>query len=277
MFAHPQPQPQPWGQPVLPPHAYGPYDPMANGYMPAYYPSQPTFAPQPGPHPMSPPPPGAPMMHARTPSDVMSPPPVGHFSPNGAPPPPGSYGPMSPHGYSHPGQGHMGMPPIPPLAPLPPLHPHAHPGPPHPHANVYNPATSPVPPFPMHQDAPGPYPMPQPPAGVSYPESANGLKSEHPQAENYNSHPNHHNGNNQYRRGAPRRASFSARKPPCLFFPAGRCKNGYVFLLFDMLAISKILIVMTADSLMCCLKTAHLHRTLLFQQLDQVLPGLAVT
>jgi hypothetical protein len=27
-----------------------------------------------------------------------------------------------------------------------------------------------------------------------------------------------------------RRPSFGSRKPPCLFFPSGRCKNGYEIL-----------------------------------------------
>ncbi|KAF9477519.1 hypothetical protein BDN70DRAFT_934148 [Pholiota conissans] len=220
MFAHPQ---TPYFQGPMPP-PYPPYDPMGNPYVPQYYqPPPPPFQPQPGAHPMSPPP----VMHARTPSEVMSPS-LGHFSPNGAPPPPsGPYGHLSPPIYPHPGHVPMAMQPIPPLAPLPPLHPHAphHPNSgPQPHPNLYNSATSPVPPFPLHQEVPGPYPMPPPPANINY-DPANGVK---PEPENYNihsNHPNHREGLN-HRRGAGRRPSFSARKPPCLFFPAGRCKNG---------------------------------------------------
>jgi hypothetical protein len=36
-------------------------------------------------------------------------------------------------------------------------------------------------------------------------------------------------GANHNRRGNNRRASFGGRKPPCLFFPAGKCKNGLVY------------------------------------------------
>ncbi|KAF8202989.1 hypothetical protein BJ912DRAFT_1101885 [Pholiota molesta] len=227
MFAHPQ---TPYYQGPMPPQ-YPPYDPMGNSYVPQYYPPPPPFQQQPGAHPMSPmsPPPGPPVMHARTPSEVISPS-LGHFSPNGAPPPPsGPYGHMSPPIYPHPGHVPMGMQPIPPLAPLPPLHSHApHPNSgPQPHPNLYNSSTSPVPPFPLHQEVPGPYPMPPPPANINY-DPVNGVKPEGLHAENYNmhtNHPNHREGLN-HRRGAGRRPSFSARKPPCLFFPAGRCKNG---------------------------------------------------
>ncbi len=79
---------------------------------------------------------------------------------------------------------------------------------------------------------PGPYPMPPPPANINFPEPVNGVKPDGAPAENYNNntnHPNHREGLNAHRRGGPRRPSFNnSRKPPCLFFPAGRCKNGYV-------------------------------------------------
>ncbi|PPQ67183.1 hypothetical protein CVT25_005784 [Psilocybe cyanescens] len=217
MFAHPQ---TPYFQPgPMPPVQYPPYDPMGHQYISRYYPSPPPFQQSPAGHPMSPmsPPPGPPMMHARTPSEVISPS-MGHFGPNGPPPPPIPYGPMSPPVYSHPGQVPISMPPI---SPLPAMHPHG-PQPPHavpqPPANLYN-STSSVPPFSLHQDATGPYSLPVPPSNINYPDAANGVRSENSQVENYNAHPNH-------RRGAGRRPSFSSRKPPCLFFPSGRCKNG---------------------------------------------------
>lgn len=228
MFAHPQ---TPYFQGPLPPQ-YPPYEPMGNPYMPQYYQPPPSFQQPPSAHPMSPmsPPPGPPVMHARTPSEVISPS-MGHFSPNGAPPPPSApYGHMSPPIYPHPGHAPMGMQPLP-LSHLPPLHqhtPHPHSGP-QPHPNLYNSAASPVPPFPIHQDAPGPYPMLPPPANINYPEPVNGIKPEGAPAENYNNntnHPNHREGLNAHRRGGPRRPSFTSRKPPCLFFPSGRCKNG---------------------------------------------------
>lgn len=209
--------------------------------MPQYYQPPPSFQQPPSAHPMSPPP-GPPIMHARSPSEVISPS-MGHFSPNGAPPPPAApYGHISPPIYSHPGHAPMGMQPLP-LPPLPPLHqhsPHPHSGP-QPHPNLYNSAASPVPPFPMHQDAPGPYPMPPPPANINFPEPVNGVKPDGAPAENYNNntnHPNHREGLNAHRRGGPRRPSFNnSRKPPCLFFPAGRCKNGYVIFFFCMLLV----------------------------------------
>ncbi|KAJ3514394.1 hypothetical protein NLJ89_g2409 [Agrocybe chaxingu] len=217
MFAHPQP---PFFQGPMPPAQYPPYDPMANPYVQQYYPPpQPSFQQPPPPlnGPMTPmsPPPGAPLMHARSPSEVVSPP-LGPFSPNGAPPVP--YGPMSPPVYSHPGQGHVSM-------PVPPSHsqqPHPHPGPQSP--NLYHPSTSPVPHYPVHQDA---YPPPGPP-NVSYdPAHLNGVPAP---LENglpdFSNHPNPRDGLNNHRRGSGRRPSFGARRPPCLFFPAGRCKNG---------------------------------------------------
>ncbi|KDR85400.1 hypothetical protein GALMADRAFT_357277 [Galerina marginata CBS 339.88] len=221
MFAHPQTT---YFQGPMPPVQYPPYDPMGHQYVPQYYPSPPPFQQPPGGHPMSPmsPPPGPPIMHARTPSEVVSPS-LGHFSPNGPPPPPIPYGPLSPPVYPHPGQVPITMPPVP---PLPPLHPHAPHSAPQPHPNLYNSSSTSVPPFPLHQDAPAPYPVPVPPSNTNYPD-ANGVRPpENSQVENYNVHPNHREGVNNHRRGSGRRPSFSARKPPCLFFPSGRCKNG---------------------------------------------------
>ncbi|KAF9056568.1 hypothetical protein BJ165DRAFT_1522469 [Panaeolus papilionaceus] len=213
MFAHPQ---TPYFQGPMPPVQYPPFDPSPYG--PQYYPSPPQFQQPPNLHPMSPmsPPLGPHIMHARTPSEVVSPAP---FSPNGAPhpPPPVPYaGPI----YPHPGQMPvpMGMPPIPPIHHSPTSH--THPGPQSPH----NYPTSPVPPFPLPQDGAVPYPPVQPVPG-SYSES-NGLpKPDLPRGEHFAPHPNHRE-SGHIRRNAPRRPSFGARKPPCLFFPAGRCKNG---------------------------------------------------
>ncbi|KAF8913057.1 hypothetical protein CPB84DRAFT_1760251 [Gymnopilus junonius] len=214
MFAHPQ---TPYFQGPMPPAPYPPYDSLGHQYVPQFYPSPPNFQPPAG-HPMSPPP-GPPIMHTRTPSEVVSPS-LGHFSPNGAPPPPVPYGPLSPPVYPHPGQVPVGIQPIP---ALPPLHPHAsHPAPPS-HPNLYNPSS--VPPFPLHQDASAPYPLPVPPSNVNYPD-ANGTRLPEAQTENYNVQPNHREGGNGHRRGSGRRPSFGSRKPPCLFFPSGRCKNG---------------------------------------------------
>ncbi|PPQ71127.1 hypothetical protein CVT24_009863 [Panaeolus cyanescens] len=212
MFAHPQ---TPYFQGPMPPVQYPPFDPTPFG--PQYYPSPP-FQQPPNVHPMSPmsPPPGPPIMHARTPSEVVSPPP---FSPNGAPhpPPPVPYnGPV----YPHPGQMpiHMGMPPIPAVHHSPTLH--THPGP----QSAPNYPTSPVPPFPMSQDGAVPYPPVQP-APINYSEPNGASKPELPHGEHFSSHPNHREGGH-IRRHTPRRSSMSGRKPPCLFFPAGRCKNG---------------------------------------------------
>jgi len=217
MFAHPQ---TPYFQGPMPSAQYPPYDPMGNAYAPQYYPP-PSFQQQSNGHPMSPPP-GPLIMHARTSSEVVSPS-LAHFSPNSAPPPPPApYGPLSPSVYPHPGQVPIAMPSIPPL------HPHPQSGS-QPHPNLYNStSTSPVLPFPVHQDPSGPYPIPPPPSNINHPDAAGGLNPspEDHQAENYNTHPTHREGMNHHRRGAGRRPSFTSRKPPCLFFPAGRCKNG---------------------------------------------------
>ncbi|KAF8167704.1 hypothetical protein B0H34DRAFT_792399 [Crassisporium funariophilum] len=223
MFAHPQ---TPYYQGPMPPVQYSPYDPMGNPYVPTYYPSPPPFPQSNGIHPLTPmsPPPGPPHMHARSPSEGIHPV-QGHFSPNGVPPPL-PYGPMSPPVYSHPGHVPVPMP----IPPLPPLHhqvPHHHPGPQSP-PNLYGSSTSPVPPFPVHQDVPVSYSSTVPPSNVNYPEVASSVKQspENDQAENYITHPVHREAANHHRRGSIRRTSFGARKPPCLFFPAGRCKNG---------------------------------------------------
>ena len=258
MFAHPQTN---YYQGPMPSVQYPPYDPMAHQYVSQYYPSPPPFQ---QPHNMSPmsPPPGPPVMHARTPSEVVSPS-LGHFSPTTAPPGAVPYGPMSPPVYPHPSQVPMGMSPMPALSQQQP-HP-AHPPPvPQSHPNLYNASASTVPPFALHQDAPGgPYPIAVPPPNHNYPDTNIIRSPENPQVENYNTHPNHRDGGNNHRRGTGRRPSFNSRKPPCLFFPAGRCKNGCVS--FTCIFISPIIypfLVMIADSRMLYLKMAR-HRTIL--------------
>ena len=212
MFAHPQ---TPYYPAPVPPLHYPPYDPIGNPFMHSYYqpPPPPPSFPQPdGIHhltPLSPPPPGPSAMHTRSSSEVVSPS-QSHFNPNGPLP----YGPL-------PVYPHSGQMPVPlSIPPLPPLHhpiSHPQPGPQSPH-NVYNASTSPVLPFVLHQDLPGPS---APPVAINYPDIAPSVKLPPEQTENYNIHPRETN-----RRGAGRRPSVGSRKPPCLFFPAGRCKNG---------------------------------------------------
>jgi len=213
MFAHPQTPYYP-----APPLHYPPYDSIGNPFMHSYY-QPPPFQQPDGIHhltPLSPPPPGPSVMHTRSPSEVVSPS-QGHFSPNGAPPLP--YGPITSPVYSHSGQMPVPMP----MPPLPPLHhpiSHPQPGPQSPHS-IYNASTSPVLPFILRQDLPG---LSAPPAALStlnYPDIAPGVKLPPEQTENYDIQPRETN-----RRGAGRRPSVGSRKPPCLFFPAGRCKNG---------------------------------------------------
>ncbi|KAK7059179.1 hypothetical protein VNI00_001806 [Paramarasmius palmivorus] len=229
MFAHPQ---GPYFQGPLPPPAQypAPYDPMnPQNYSPNYYPmSPPSFQPPP-PNgvPMNSLPSSPPPMAQGPPSNEMTPPPA-PFSPNGAPVqlpyppmvPPSPYPP-------HPGQPpmHMGGPPVPAVY---------HQGPPPPPQGqpqsppaMYN-GVPPPPPFAMQPNVPPQYP---PPAPVAYPD-VNGvaIKSPplNPQPDFASPVPHGtresatHN-----RRGSVRRGSFGVRsKPPCLFFPAGKCKNG---------------------------------------------------
>ncbi|KAG6832527.1 hypothetical protein H0H92_000156 [Tricholoma furcatifolium] len=201
MFLHPQ---QYYPGSLPPPAPYvAPFDPM-NGqqYPPNYFPPPP-FQPN---GVMSPPPhPG----HGPSPSEVAMPvqPP---FSPNGVPPAP--YNHMSPNAYPHPGQTPVPMM----MAPLPP--PHHQPLPPNP---MYNTPAS----------APGYHPHD---GSAPYPVKPNGhLQDFNGDMKPLNPHDapgsnNHHPTRDPAgaRRGGARRASLNGRKPPCLFFPSGRCKNG---------------------------------------------------
>jgi hypothetical protein len=225
IFLHPQ---GPYFQGGLPPPAQYPYDPMApQPYAPNYYAvPPPSFQPPNGIHhmtPMSPQhqtSPHAPINHIRSGSEIV--PAQGPFGPSAIPPsnPYGAMSPVSP-AYAHPGQG-----PIPPNAiPIQTLHQPPLMGPLSPQA-VYS-ATSPPPPpsFPIRHDMNGQYP--QQPNGA-YPDANGGPKSPlTTQPDGFTPNHGHREGMNHYRRGSVRRGSFGGgRKPPCLFFPAGRCKNG---------------------------------------------------
>ena len=223
IFAHPQ---TPYYQgPVPPPAQYAPpYDPMnVQPYRPGYYPPPPFQPPTNPPHIAPLPPTVAPHSgHTRSPSEAILPVQVPPFSPNGVHPTV-PYGSISPSAYPHPGH-----PPVPmSISPLPSLPPQSALPTPSP-SNLYNTVPPPIPPFVPH-DAAVPYPVPQP----SHPNI--GLQDvideaippviAQPEVPSPN-HPPQRDGLTHHRRGGPRRASFGGRKPPCLFFPAGRCKNG---------------------------------------------------
>jgi hypothetical protein len=237
MFAHP---PDPYHQGPLPPPAQypAPYDPSTaqqQPYVHNYFTAPPSFrtppngvpshmspvspiSPQSGPHHL----PTVPMVHAKTGSEHMVSPAPAHFSPNGVPP-------HAP--YVSPSYPHSGQVPVPlPVAPLPPVH---HPPPPtgpQSPPSMYNNvphgiATGPASPFTVR---PGPVSR-YPPLGMEghggYPDvNVNGV-SKSPTI-----HPHNAYGTSRPRGGSFRRGSFTGRKPPCLFFPSGRCRNGYVFI-----------------------------------------------
>lgn len=219
LFAHPQPT---YYQGSVPPSIpYPGYDPMGAPYAPPYYPVAQSYHQQNGVHPMSPvsPPPSGPhMMHSRSASEVLSPS-QAHFSPNGLTPSV-PYGSLPPSGYPHT--------PIPMSLPPPPhLHHQSHPPPaPQSPPNMYhNPSAAP--PFVVHQDAPGQYS--QLPNPVNYQDIDGTIKSppSNGQTDTYPPQPVHRDGVGHHRRGTgARRGTFASRKPPCSFFPSGRCKNG---------------------------------------------------
>ena len=220
IFAHPQ---APYIQGPLPPPAQypPPFDPMSPGHhYPPYYPVHPpsfqpptngapasavspTLSPTVTPQGIPPP-----VIHGRSPSDASAPVPPPF---NGAPPvlygPPPQYGP------------HVVVP-IPSHSPIS--------GPQSPQQAIY-PPTSP------NAIVPGPSQYPIPPVAYSHPgvipngnhhDPALSPKSPtmHPQSDMYA--PPHREAYHN-RRGSARRSSFGiGRKPPCLFFPTGRCKNG---------------------------------------------------
>ncbi|KIJ65023.1 hypothetical protein HYDPIDRAFT_175090 [Hydnomerulius pinastri MD-312] len=237
LFAHPQGPYYP-GPPPAPNQYPAPYDPMTQQYTHSYYPPPPpppSFHPSapvpPHMNPVSPPsapihtPPHPPMVHARSGSEVMSPVQV-PYTPTSAPPPV-PYGPMSPVSpSSYPQPAHAPLPLSIPTLP-PPHQPTTAPGPQSPQSMYPNGPIS-APPFAVRQD-PAPYPPHGPHAHSTYPEVNGGPKSPpvHPQGENYGPPPVFRGGMNHNRRGSMRRGSFGGnRKPACLFYPAGRCRNG---------------------------------------------------
>lgn len=226
MFLHPGQTPY-MQAPMPPPAQYpAPYDP---GY-PPYYPAPTSAYPSPpnGPqmHPVSPTVPNGvppvnspPMMHARTGSD-MAPPIPGPYTPGGIPPPV-PYG--VPSAYGHPGPIPVQIPSHSPIAgprsPQQPMYPPTSPG-----AMLSGPSQ-----YPVQQNIVGhPYPPPHVMTNGTINDPTVSPKS----PVQHSNHPDmyglpHKENYSHYRRGSARRPSFGmGRKPPCLFFPAGRCKNG---------------------------------------------------
>lgn len=240
MFAHPQ---GPYFQGPLPPPAqYAiPYDPMTQPpYAPGYYTvSSTSFPPNGIPShgsPMSPPSgphhtPTPPLTHGRSASELISPVQL-PFSPS-VPLPSLPYGIASPMSPSYPQPGQMSVPVG--IAPLPPLH----------HSHVPNQQSPPVIYQPTSPGAQGPGPNMghRRNSSAAY---AQGIASSRgpgadvnmlpqspppgPQMDSYGpSHgPVHRDTMGHTRRGSMRRTSTVGfpRKPPCLFFPSGRCRNG---------------------------------------------------
>ncbi|KAI9444707.1 hypothetical protein H4582DRAFT_2070474 [Lactarius indigo] len=212
IFAHPQGPYYPG--PMPPPAQYpSPYDQPP--YPPNFYPMPappPQFQPQngvPPPHHLSPVspqsatqsiPPPPPFVHQRNTSEIVPPVQI-PFNPSGAPvPAPGPYGPMSPVSPSYPHHSQLSVPlPVPPPPP-------AHPSPPGPQSPTAS------------------YPHPPPVAHPRFPAGSeqNGAQKSPPQ-EGFSPR------GDRRASGGPgfRRPSFGGgRKPPCLFFPSGRCRNG---------------------------------------------------
>ncbi|KAH8119909.1 hypothetical protein DFH11DRAFT_1721811 [Phellopilus nigrolimitatus] len=230
IFAHPQ---GPYFQGALPPPAQypAPYEPIAQLPYGGYYamPYPPNGVPS-G-NPMSPPiahqSPALQPNHMRTNSEIMSPMQT-PFSPTGGPPPMPFTLPV-PVTYPPPGQMTLpqipvGMPPLPP-----PQQPAVHTAQPN---GVHYPPTSPVvQPAAMHRRDPS--------MGISQnvassqvldQSATNHMQSMPPQQDAYanGSRPPPRDGFNHARRGSVRRLSGMgpSRKPPCAFFPSGRCRNG---------------------------------------------------
>jgi hypothetical protein len=216
IFAHPQgpyysggpmpppaQYPSPYEQPPYPPNFYPVHAPPpqfqpSNGVPPPHHMSP--VSPQPATQPIPPPHPPQ-FVHQRNGSEIVPPLQI-PYNPSGAPvPAPGPYGPMSPVSPSYPHPGQLPVPLSVPPAPL--AHPSTGPQSPFPHS---------APPAVPHQ---------------RYPSSSeqNGAQKPLPQ-EGFG-----HRGDRRTSGGPGfRRPSFvGGRKPPCLFFPSGRCRNGYVF------------------------------------------------
>ncbi|KAF8349706.1 hypothetical protein F5887DRAFT_1058981 [Amanita rubescens] len=199
MFAHPQtPYPAP------PPGQYIPYDPSLGpqSYGSGYYPVPPPTFQQPNgvPHmaPLSPPPGPPPLVHGRSHSDVVPPTP-NPYTPGGLSPLP--YGSMLPPVYPPQGQIPMSVPMSHPQPPMPPPVPQSP-------TVMYGQPPMPNPVYNGQPDGNGPYPPPPP----NVPIFTHGP-------------PMQRDGMPHGRRGGGR-GSFNSRKPPCIFYPSGRCKNG---------------------------------------------------
>ncbi|VDB85286.1 unnamed protein product [Peniophora sp. CBMAI 1063] len=221
MFAHPGP----YGMPPPPPHGApypGPYENGAPGpYQPNFYPMPPpNFAPNGMPlSPQSPPQGVPPMMHQRSASDMLSP--VQPGFPAGMPGPM-PYGPTSPVAqppYGAPnGVPPMSLPPM--AAPGPQSPPQAYP-----QTAVPQSAQQPYEPPQEMASVPASAPAQQTtyvqvPAQKTTPPLANG---DAPQLNGHRADGfGHHRRGSSFRRGP----SFGSRKPPCAFFPSGRCRNG---------------------------------------------------
>ena len=236
MFAHPPPPQGPYiPGPIPPPAQYpAPYDGAPAPYPPTYYPvPSPSFqTPPTGPpvNPISPTlsptvppngPPHPPMAPART-GEMVSP-----VQPTfaGGVPPPVPYGVSGPSPYGPGGPMPLPVPPHPATVPQSP--------------QVMYPPTSPIVP------TAAPYAMPPAYMGQPYPPPPvmpNGAQGDalvspkvplvNPQPDYYAS--GHRESFSHHKRGNGRRPSFGMnRKPPCLFFPSGRCKNGFVRLEFS--------------------------------------------
>jgi hypothetical protein len=215
IFAHPQSPyysggpmpppaqyPSPYEQPPYPPNFYPVHAPPpqfqpSNGVPPPHHMSP--VSPQPATQSVPPPPPPPQFVNQRNGSEM--PPLQIPFNSPGAPVPPGPYGPMSPVSPSYP---HPGQLPVPLSVPP---------------ASLGHPSTGPPP-----SSAPFPHSAPPIVTHQRYSSEQNGAQKPLPQ-EGF--------GQRGERRtsGGPgfRRPSFGgSRKPPCLFFPSGRCRNGYV-------------------------------------------------
>lgn len=235
MFAHPQ---GPYFQGPLPPPAQypTPYDPMApspysNGY---YTVPQPGYSPNGLPpnslNPLSPPPavaqPPTPQQnHVQVGAEVVSPLQAPYAPPNAPQPVP--YTLPVPGGY--PPSGHL--PPIP--VGMPPLPPPQQQMPPLPPANgvIYQPTSPVIQPQSHRRNSSVIHPQSGIPANIA-PSDNMINQGQHmaPQQDGYMPGARIHRDNLHGRRGSVRRLSTMGpnRKPPCLFFPSGRCRNGLV-------------------------------------------------
>jgi hypothetical protein len=218
IFAHPQgpyyPRPMPPPAQFPSPYEQPPYPP--NFYPMPAPPPPPQFQPNgvPHPHHLSPvspqsatqpvPPPPPQFVSQRNNSEIVPPLQIPFNSPGAPVPGPGPYGPMSPVSPSYPHPGQLSVP----LSVPPPPQAHAPTGP---------------------QPSSAPYPQSAPP---SVPHQRYPASSEQNGAQKPLPHEGFGHRGDRRASGGPgfRRPSFGGnRKPPCLFFPSGRCRNGYVF------------------------------------------------